>query len=60
MKTRIAAVLILGALLGMLAGCGGDEFKPKTTGGEGQTGKVDKGVPMSAPTGMPGSDKIGK
>lgn len=60
MMIRVAAALALGSLLFALAGCGNEKYEAKTTGGEAQTGQIQKGVPMSMPKGMPGAENVGK
>jgi len=59
-KNRIGAALGMGALICILAGCGGSEYKAQTTGGESQVNMIKPGQPLQPPSGAPGMDKIGQ
>lgn len=54
LKTRIVAALVTGTLICILAGCGGDEFKPQT-GPDTQSQMIKPGQPLMPPPGAPGA-----
>ncbi|MCC2667553.1 MAG: hypothetical protein K0Q72_24 [Armatimonadetes bacterium] len=55
MKTRNGAALLVGALVWVLAGCGGgSEYKESKTGGEAQMQQIKPGQPLMPPSGAPG------
>ncbi|MGV3723945.1 MAG: hypothetical protein ACO1SX_23880 [Actinomycetota bacterium] len=59
MKTRIGAVLIIGMLVCINAGCGSAQYKEQKTGGEEQMKMVTPGQTLKPPSGAPGGQNVG-
>jgi len=48
LRNRVLAALVLGCLVALIAGCGGESYKPKTEG-DTQTQVIKPGQPLSMP-----------
>lgn len=59
MKTRNGAVLVVGTLVCILAGCNSSEYKAQKTGGEEQMKMIQPGQALKPPTGAPGLESVG-